>query len=199
MKLTFGVGLLLLIGVGALTIEERIILLERKLAVLKDSGVSSILAFFRKNNLCKGGLMSRYIKDSQISSSGYWANLESHSHIHGRLDSNTGVGGWAAANASKGEWIQVDLYKPKEIYGVMIQGRSQIQQWTTKFKVQYGDNIKDLKYISNGPKAMIFDGVTDPTTAYARRFPSPIRTRFIRIVVEAWYVHPCLRFDVLLC
>jgi len=199
MKLIFGVGLLLLIGVGALTVEERIILVERRIAVLKDSRISSVMDFFRKNNLCLGGLKSRYIKDSQISSDGYWAGLESHGHVHGRLDSNTGVGGWAAASPNKGHWIQVDLYKPKTVYGVMIQGRGQIQQWVTKFKVQYGDTIDSLKYISSGPKPMIFDGVTDPTTAYARRFPTPVRTRFIRIVVEAFFVHPNLRFDIILC
>ena len=49
-------------------------------------------------------MKSRHIKDSQISSSGYWSNLESHGHVHGRLDSNTGVGGWAAAGADKSQF-----------------------------------------------------------------------------------------------
>ena len=53
------------------------------------------------------------------------------------------------------QWIQVDLYKPKEIFGVMIQGRSQIQQWVTKFKVQYGDSEDSLKYIESGGKPMV--------------------------------------------
>ena len=41
----------------------------------------------------------------------------------------------------------MDLYKPKTVYGIMIQGRSQIQQWVTKFKVQYGHDEKHLEYI----------------------------------------------------
>ena len=49
----------------------------------------------------------------------------------------------------------MDLYKPKEIFGVMIQGRSQIQQWVTKFKVQYGDNENSLKYVEVGGKPMV--------------------------------------------
>ena len=56
---------------------------------------------YSTDNLCLGGLKSRYIKDYQLSSSGYYSNLESHSHKHARLDSNSGVGGWAAAEADK--------------------------------------------------------------------------------------------------
>ena len=37
----------------------------------------------------------------------------------------------------------------------MIQGRSQIQQWVTKFKVQYGDDVNSLKYISVGSKPLV--------------------------------------------
>merc|ERR1719239_113160 len=148
----------------------------------------------RKNNLCLGGLKSRYVNDYQLSSSGYYANLESHSHRHARLDSNSGVGGWAAPEADKNkyQWIQVDLLKPKRIFGVMIQGRSQIQQWVTKFKVQYGNSPKHLNYINysrSNPKAVVFDGATDPMTAYSRRFPQPVVTRFIRIVVADFSIH----------
>ena len=56
------------------------------------------------------------------------------------------------------QWIQVDLYKPKRIFGVMVQGRSQIQQWVTKFKVQYGNSPDHLNYINysrSNPKAMV--------------------------------------------
>ena len=37
----------------------------------------------------------------------------------------------------------------------MIQGRSQIQQWVTKFKVQYGDNENSLKFVEAGGKPMV--------------------------------------------
>ena len=55
------------------------------------------------DNLALVGLKSFYVKDSQISSSGSFSNLESHGSQHGRLDCNTGVGGWAAAEADKSE------------------------------------------------------------------------------------------------
>merc|ERR1712096_133180 len=152
--------------------------------------VEEIKSWMRINNLGLAGVKSRYIKDQKLSSSGYFSNLES----------NSGVGGWAAAVADKNEyqWIQVDLYKPKEIFGVMIQGRSQIQQWVTKFKVQYGDNENSLKYVECGGKEMVFDGASDPATAYSRRFPAPIRARIVRIVVADFCVHPCMRFDLLM-
>jgi len=162
--------------------------------------VEEIKSLMRINNLALVGLKSFYVKDSQISSSGSFSNLESHGSQHGRLDCNTGVGGWAAAEADKNayQWIQVDLYKPKEIFGVMIQGRSQIQQWVTKFKVQYGDNENSLKFVEAGGKPMVFDGATDTSTAHSRRFPQPIKARIFRIVVADFSVHPCLRFDLLM-
>merc|ERR1712002_200316 len=135
-------------------------------------------SWMRINNLGLAGVKSRYIKDAQLSSSGYFSNLESHGHVHGRLDSNSGVGGRAAAVADKNEyqWIQVDLYKPKEVFGVMIQGRSQIQQWVTKFKVEYSMDGKNFESVTVPGKsaAMVFDGTTDPMSSYSRRFPAPI-------------------------
>jgi len=183
---------------------EKLEVLEQKVEEIIQTRADKAMSIMRINNLCLGGLKSRYVKDAQLKSSGYYSNLESHSHIHGRLDSNTGVGGWAAPEADKKlyQWIQVDLYKPKTVYGIMIQGRSQIQQWVTKFKVQYGHDEKHLEYIQysrTNKKEMVFPGVTDPTTAYARRFPRPVTARIIRIVVADFYVHPCLRFDILEC
>jgi len=184
--------------------EQKLAELEHELDEYERLGAAQAMAMMRTNNLCLGGLKSRYIKDGQLKSSGYYSNLESHGPQHGRLDSNTGVGGWAAAKADKDmyQWIQVDLMKPKTVYGVMIQGRGQIQQWVTKFKVQYGNDEKHLEYVKHSranPVPMVFPGATDPLSAFARRFPRPIPTRFIRIVVADFYVHPCLRFDILHC
>ena len=67
---------------------------RKAITLLKD--------LFCIDNLCLGGLKSRYIKDSQISSSSFFGNLDSHSAMHGRLDSNTGVGGWCPAEDAEG-------------------------------------------------------------------------------------------------
>jgi len=175
-----------------------------------DNSCDKIMGILRKNNLCLAGMKSYYIKDLQISASGTFRNLESHGPQHARLDSNTGVGGWAAAtdNEAVYQWIQVDLYKPKQIFGVMIQGRSQIQQWVQKFKVQYGMNPyakkkDDMMYVTKYRKGkgtpMVFNGATDPNTKHSRRFPQPITARVFRIVPTKSYVYPCLRFDLLEC
>ena len=36
-----------------------------------------------------------------------------------------------------GEWIQVDLRSPKYVTGVITQGRADLDEWITSYKIAY--------------------------------------------------------------
>jgi len=61
-------------------------------------------------------------------------------------------GAWIAKTSDKGQWIQVDLGKIKEVIKVGIQGRQDYPQWVTKYRVSYstdGEHFIAQNQVSN--------------------------------------------------
>ena len=61
-------------------------------------------------------------------------------------------GAWIAKTSDKGQWIQVDLGKIKEVTKVGIQGRQDYPQWVTKYRVSYstdGQHFMAQNQVSN--------------------------------------------------
>ena len=89
-------------------------------------------------------ILNSQITASSIFKGGYEA-------WRGRLNYNTGTGGWAAKYAANGEWVQVDLLKFHIISKVATQGRT-YDQWITKYYLKYsqdGVNWESYKYGNN--------------------------------------------------
>ena len=49
-------------------------------------------------------------------------------------------GGWSAKVNKQGQYLQVDLRRPKTIVKVVTQGRSDANQWVTKFYIKYSSD-----------------------------------------------------------
>ena len=49
-------------------------------------------------------------------------------------------GGWSAKVNKQGQWIQVDLRRPRTIVKVVTQGRYDVNQWVTKFYIKYSSD-----------------------------------------------------------
>lgn len=65
-----------------------------------------------------------------------------------------GSGAWIAKTSDKGQWIQVDLGKIKEVTKVGIQGRQDYAQWVTKYRASYstdGQHFMAQNQVSNDP------------------------------------------------
>lgn len=152
--------------------------------------------------LCLAGLKSGYIRDSQLSSSGSFDNKIINTAQHARLDSVKGAGAWSPAdhNPSTYKWIQVDFRQPRQVFGVVTQGRATgSNHYVTAFKVQYGNspNMQQMRYISDRTgQPMLFHGNTDRYQWKTNLFPNPVHARFVRIVPTLWHTHPDLRFDL---
>ena len=88
------------------------------------------------------------IKNAQITaSSEYDLN---HAAIQGRLNFQKSLikrGAWSARNNDKNQWLQIDLRAPyTKVTAVASQGRNQINQWVTKYKLQYSNDGVTFRY-----------------------------------------------------
>ncbi len=66
---------------------------------------------------------------------------------------------WSAATNDINQWIQADLGAVVIVTGVLIQGRSDLDQWVTKFKVEHSNDGVYWKYVQ------------DPTTKLDKVWP----------------------------
>eukprot|EP00057_Strongylocentrotus_purpuratus_P022965 XP_011677439.1 PREDICTED: EGF-like repeat and discoidin I-like domain-containing protein 3 [Strongylocentrotus purpuratus] len=82
------------------------------------------------------GMEDGRIKDDQITQSTCWN--ENHCAFRARLNirhDNPLTGGWVPQNDDIAKWVKVALKEVKLIGGVVTQGRDQLKQWTSSFKV----------------------------------------------------------------
>ena len=87
------------------------------------------------------------ISDRQISaSSEYDTRLDASQSRLNTQPSAGKLGSWAAASNDVHQWLQVDLGVYSIVTRVSTQGRSDYNQWVTKYKLKYGHHPATLYF-----------------------------------------------------
>lgn len=92
------------------------------------------------------------ISDVQITTS---SHLDSnHPAIRGRLKCETysgKKGSWSAGNNDVNQWLQVDLgSRYTKLTRVATQGKKDVAQWVTQYKLQYRNDGGSFQYYREG-------------------------------------------------
>ena len=93
------------------------------------------------------GMEKRFIKDAQITASTEYDS--NHTAILARLNFKAGggkQGAWSAGLNDVYQWIQVALGSYTRLTGIATQGRNAVNQWVTKYQLQYGDDGTNFHY-----------------------------------------------------
>ena len=132
---------------------------------------------------------------SPVTFSTQYFHDKTYMHNNYMLDyTGNGALGWCGHQAKTGEWIQVYQQVPEYWTDVIVQGRGDYDDRVTKVKISHSMNGKTWKYVDDGK---VFDANTDRKTKVRITFDTPVRARGIRINVEGFHNHPCLRFDAI--
>lgn len=98
------------------------------------------------------GMENGKIRNQQLSASSQWDT--NHGARLGRLNrKRTGrlAGAWCAKVGNHHQWFQVYLGRPRKLTGVATQGRSDYNQWVTKYLLSYSlDGANFATYWSQG-------------------------------------------------
>ena len=85
----------------------------------------------------KLGVESGSIIDDRLQSSSDQSNGAAKQQWRLKQVSNPGVpGGWVALDSDNHTWLQINLYRQTPITGVIVQGREDVDQWVSSYKVQ---------------------------------------------------------------
>ncbi|CAH1791242.1 unnamed protein product [Owenia fusiformis] len=108
-------------------------------------------------------------------------------------------GGWSAKIKDQNQWIQADLGKIMQVFGVITQGRISTvhYQWVTSYKVSYSTNGSIYKYAVRNNN-QIMEGNSDMWTPVLNMF-DPVQARYVRINPVSWKATISMRFDIIGC
>ncbi|XP_078348383.1 uncharacterized protein LOC144633376 [Oculina patagonica] len=149
------------------------------------------------------GLENYTIPDSSITaSSTYLPGTTWHIPGNGRLHfkSISGRNGaWSAGNRHDNSWFQVDFGRSVKVTMVATQGRQDLDQWVTEYRLSYSNDVISFQDYEEGGYVKIFDGNTDRDTIVRNRLQNPIITRYIRINPISHHGWISLRADFYNC
>ena len=99
------------------------------------------------------GMESGAIADRQITASSQYNN--DYRAAKGRLNNKGRPGSWAASRFDRNPWFQIDLENNMmKITRVATQGRPDIPQWVTRYKLQFSnDGKRFMTYKKQGATA----------------------------------------------
>jgi hypothetical protein len=114
----------------------------------------------------------------------------------GRLNSGAGwISGNANTGAQNGAFLQLDGGKVQSIAGVVTQGAA--TGWFTRsFTIMVSDDSAVWQQVACGK---VFEANTDWNTKAEVLFPAPIRTRYVKLIVEEYSGYPSMRAGLLTC
>ena len=95
------------------------------------------------------------ISNGQVSASSEWdSNHAAHqARLHYKPPSGK-AGSWSAKTNDPNQWLQIDLGVYSRVTRIASQGRYAVNQWVTKYKLQYGDDGTNFQfYIEEGETA----------------------------------------------
>lgn len=143
-------------------------------------------------------MASGYIRDSQITASGYhglWTPQLARLHNAGSVNA------WSAKEPFA--WIKVDLLAPMILHGIETQGaRHRLSSlYVSQFIIMYSlDGKQWLSYRGNSTGSlMVFFGNVDASTVRHNRFDPPIVARYIRVHPTHASIRTALRMELLGC
>ncbi|CAK8692661.1 unnamed protein product [Clavelina lepadiformis] len=133
-------------------------------------------------NLCAHavGMEDGRVEDGDISAS----RSSNHPSYRARLHNSYG---WEIYSANIYDWLQVDLKKNTTVVAVASQGSASGSHYVRSYKIAYGFAPNALQIIkdSNG-EDLIFQGNSNHNTVVRNNFPSPVRARYFRILLQSW-------------
>ncbi|XP_029200554.2 uncharacterized protein LOC114965136 [Acropora millepora] len=148
------------------------------------------------------GMENGAIADGQITASSQYSSL--HKPKGGRLHlqgSATQAGSWSSSGLDSLQWLQIDLGDQyTSITRVATQGRHLVNQWVTKYKLQYSSDGSKFEYYKGVQgQSKDFLGNADQNTVVSHELDTPIRARYIRFRPTEWHGHISMRVELYGC
>uniref|UniRef100_M3XUY3 Retinoschisin 1 n=1 Tax=Mustela putorius furo TaxID=9669 RepID=M3XUY3_MUSPF len=98
-------------------------------------------------------------------------------------------------------WSREKVWDVRLALGILTQGRCDIDEWMTKYSVQYrtDESLNWIYYKDQTGNNRVFYGNSDRTSTVQNLLRPPIISRFIRLIPLGWHVRIAIRMELLEC
>ncbi|KAM4705238.1 SCO-spondin-like [Rhinophrynus dorsalis] len=159
---------------------------------------------------CYRPLKISLLPDSSFTASSQQAENPASAGLLNNVNPRSELQGWSPKITeykdlvSRPPYLQIDLQKPWNLTGIVVQGAGSPDYYVTRFSVQFsvdGQNWRDYKeeFSTQDPKPKIFQGNFDGSTPVARSFARTIRARHVRVLPQHFHNGIFLRTELLGC
>jgi len=148
------------------------------------------------------GMENYKITAAQISASSQYNSYHSpnQGRLHFKLNGNY-KGAWSSKAKNLNQWFQIDLGIETDVTCVATQGRNQVNQWVTKYKLLYGNDGNSFQVFRQQGEIVDkeFVGNSDSETVVKHPLNPPIKARYVRLIPTGWKNHISLRMELYGC
>ncbi|ELT93506.1 hypothetical protein CAPTEDRAFT_105177, partial [Capitella teleta] len=143
-----------------------------------------------------------FVPDERMTASSQYD--DNHGPERARFDTvREGVlrGGWCPAVNIPGEWIQVEFDATMSVQAIKTRGRQDNQQWIESYIIHFSDDGVDWEdYQEPYGTTKVFEGNTDHNTTVIQSLHSPVRAKFVRLIIVTFSPNNIgMRFEILGC
>ncbi|KAK3729872.1 hypothetical protein QZH41_016838 [Actinostola sp. cb2023] len=147
---------------------------------------------------CDGalGMEDGRITNSQVNASSFYSQTlapwNARLHLKYVPDRRRG---WAAAEKSNGQWLQVDLRAKAEVTAIATQGLDDRDQWVKTYSIQHSD---DGTMFTDYNAGEVLTGNADSNTTVKHNLKQ-FSARFVRVLPKSWQSHIAMRLELYGC
>lgn len=141
------------------------------------------------------------LPDSALNASGYLS--DAFKPQFSRLNTKATVdssGSWSPAINDQMQYLQIGFDRPTPLFGVIIRGSPNFDQYVTSFKILHSHEGTAFHYlVDETSHPQIFSGPIDSRTPVQSMFKIPIEAKVLRIYPLTWHGSIAMRVELLGC
>jgi hypothetical protein len=129
-----------------------------------------------------------------VTASSIWDAAYDTSRIRLNFAGNReGAQSWSAASTDLSQWVQVSSFKLRRWVKINTQGRGDVDQYVTSYRILYSPDGLTWFYADNG---RVFIGNVNHSQVVTNTFDEPFLAKIVRLEPVTWYGHISLRMEI---
>ncbi|XP_041043228.1 discoidin, CUB and LCCL domain-containing protein 1 isoform X1 [Carcharodon carcharias] len=174
----------------------------------KDGSLSDKRIVFGTNGCNRPlGMELGHIAEHQINATSFWQWTDENGQVTswspGKARLNVPGPGWAAAEDSSQQWLEIDLGERKFLTGIITTGSTlpRFLFYVETYKVSFSEDGQKWKVYkeSNNNFERIFEGNTDYCQLTRNNFIPAIFARYIRVIPQSWTQRIAMKVELIGC
>lgn len=106
---------------------------------------------------------------------------------------------WRPAVDNTLQWAEVRFEKPRPIYGIIVGGDPNTDEFVTSYRVLFSEDGQLFSYLKENREPKIISGLADSAQKIRVIFRQPVEARVVRVNPFTWHKKIAMQFELVGC